>query len=123
MFVSGMGLKDFEVLKPLTFWLNDLSTQLWELLGLIFSEELQKSYGPTCLQYACCTGNHHGAPYKKIYREQENMYMCTSMGGHNQQSGSVRQNILQKEVTYLEDTSKRDWETYYEHCQSNVDTK
>ena len=26
MFVSGMGLKDFEVLKPLTFWLNDLST-------------------------------------------------------------------------------------------------
>lgn len=49
--------------------------------------------------------------------------MCTSMGGRNQQSGSVRQNILQKEVTYLEDTSKRDWETYYEHCQSNVDTK
>lgn len=40
MFVSGMGLKDFEVLKPLTFWLNALSTYLWELLGLIFSQEL-----------------------------------------------------------------------------------
>lgn len=84
MFVLGMGLKDFEVLKFLIFWLNDLLIQLWELLGLIFSEEFQKFYGFICFQYVCCTGNYYGAFYKKIYYEQENMYVCILMGGYNQ---------------------------------------